>query len=123
MSGVEGNSFVNRYGLTGQIIMLGKGILMKTIWKLQDAGSQFCKLVKDALTMGPQFVAGCGDETVVELSAYDYENSISQKPDFKEFILNCPKMDKSFQIDRVKITPGVLTYEISSRYMCNIRAG
>jgi hypothetical protein len=42
--------------------MRKKGILMKTIWKLQDAKSQFSKLVKDALPMGPQFVTGRGNK-------------------------------------------------------------
>lgn len=75
---------------------------MKTIWKLQDAKSQFSKLVKDALTKGPQFVTRHGDETVVVISVYDYEKLTSNKPDFKEFLLSCPKMDKNFQIERLK---------------------
>jgi prevent-host-death family protein len=75
---------------------------MKTIWKLQDAKSQFSKLVKDALTMGPQFVTRRGDETVVVISVNEYEKLISQKPVFKDFLLSCPKMDKNFKIEQQK---------------------
>ena len=28
---------------------------MKTVWKLQDAKSRFSRVVKDALTIGPQY--------------------------------------------------------------------
>jgi len=75
---------------------------MKTIWKLQDAKSQFSKLVKDALTRGPQFVTKRGDETVVVISVNEYEKLVSQKPVFKDFLLSCPKMDKDFKIERQK---------------------
>lgn len=78
---------------------------MKTIWKLQDAKSQFSKLVKDALTGGPQFITKRGDEAVVVISVEEYEKLISDKPDFKEFLLNCPKMDEGFEIERQKDYP------------------
>ncbi len=75
---------------------------MKTIWKLQDAKSQFSKLVKDALTGGPQFITRRGDETVVVISVEEYEKLTSNKPGFKEFLLSCPKMDKDFKLERQK---------------------
>ena len=73
---------------------------MKTIWKLQDAKAQFSKVVEDALKTGPQYVTRRGAKVVVILSAKDYENLVSNKPSFKEFLLNCPKMDKNFEIER-----------------------
>ena len=73
---------------------------MKTIWKLQDAKAQFSKVVEDALKTGPQYVTRRGTKVVVILSAKDYENLVSNKPSFKEFLLNCPKMDKNFEIER-----------------------
>ena len=30
----------------------------------------------------------------------DYEDLVSNKPSFKEFLLNCPKMDEDFEIER-----------------------
>ncbi len=78
---------------------------MKKIWKLQDAKSQFSKLVNDALTGGPQFVTRRGDEAVVIISAEEYEKLISDKPGFREFLLACPKMDKDFKIERQRDLP------------------
>lgn len=79
---------------------------MKTIWKLQDAKSQLSKLVKDALTTGPQFITRRGEQAVVVISVEEYKRLTSAKPDFKDFLLNCPKMDKSFKIERQKDYPG-----------------
>lgn len=78
---------------------------MKTIWKLQDAKSRFSKLVQDALTRGPQFVSRRGEEAVVVLSVEEYEKLKSHKPGFKDFLLNCPKMDRDFKIERQKDFP------------------
>ncbi len=78
---------------------------MKTTWKLQDAKSQFSKLVEDALKNGPQYVTRRGVETVVIVSVKDYETLASHKPTFKEFLLNCPKMNDHFDIERQKDYP------------------
>ncbi len=78
---------------------------MKTTWKLQDAKSQLSKLVKDALTAGPQFITRRGEQAVVVISVEEYERLISARPDFKDFLLNCPRMDKSFKIERQKDLP------------------
>ena len=73
---------------------------MKAIWKLQDAKAQFSKVVEDALKIGPQYVTRRGEKAVVVISAKDYEDLVSNKPSFKEFLLNCPKMDENFEIER-----------------------
>ena len=78
---------------------------MQTVWKLQDAKSQFSKVVENALTRGPQFVTRRGTKAVVVLSVRDYEKLIANKPSFKEFLLSCPKMDEDFQIERQKDFP------------------
>lgn len=78
---------------------------MKTSWKLQDAKSQFSKLVEHALKKGPQYVTRRGIEAVVILSIKDYEALISTKPSFKEVLLNCPKVDQSFEFKRQKDLP------------------
>ena len=78
---------------------------MKSIWKLQDAKAQFSKLVEDALTTGPQYVTRRGEKAVVILSNEEYESLISEKPSFKEFLLNCPKMEDDFTIERQRDYP------------------
>jgi len=78
---------------------------MKTIWKLQDAKAQFSKLVEDALKTGPQYVTRRGTKTVVVVSVNDYEELLSSKPSFKDFLLGCPKMDEDFKIERQKDFP------------------
>ncbi|MFC1850336.1 type II toxin-antitoxin system Phd/YefM family antitoxin [candidate division CSSED10-310 bacterium] len=74
---------------------------MKTIWKLQDAKSRFSELVNDALKKGPQYVTRRGKETVVVISVKEFSKLISDKPDFKTFLMSCPKVD-DFQIERSK---------------------
>lgn len=78
---------------------------MKAIWKLQDAKAQFSKVVENALKRGPQHVTRRGTKAVVVLSAKDYENLVASKPNFKEFLLSCPKMDEDFEIGRQQDHP------------------
>ena len=78
---------------------------MKTVWKLQDAKSRFSKVVQDALTIGPQHITRRGVEAVVVVSHREYEELISNKPDFKDFLLSYPKMDLNFEIQRQKDYP------------------
>ena len=78
---------------------------METVWKLQDAKSQFSKVVQNALKSGPQYVTRRGTKAVVVLSVRDYEKLISNKLSFKDFLLGCPKMDEDFQIERQKDYP------------------
>ena len=56
---------------------------METIWKLQDAKSQFSKVVENALKSGPQYVTRRGTKAVVVLSIRDYENRIEFRPSFQ----------------------------------------
>jgi len=78
---------------------------MKTVWKLQDAKSQFSKIVKDALKSGPQYITRRGTETAVIVSVREYEQLISNKLSFKEFLLSCPKMNEDFIVERNKDYP------------------
>ncbi len=78
---------------------------METTWKLQDAKSQFSKVVEKALKSGPQYVTRRGIKAVVVLSIRDYEKLTSNKLSFKDFLLSCPKMDEDFQIERFKDYP------------------
>jgi antitoxin Phd len=76
------------------------GGIMNAIWKLQDAKSQFSKLVEAALQKGPQYVTRRGTEAVVIISSKEYEKLTSHKPRFKDFLLSCPKLDQEFEFDR-----------------------
>ena len=78
---------------------------MKTTWKLQDAKAKFSQIVENALKIGPQFVTRRGRDAVVVVSVEEYERLISQKPSFKEFLLNCPKLDDGFEFERQKDYP------------------
>ena len=78
---------------------------MSTTWKLQDAKAKFSKIVEDALKIGPQYVTRRGRNAVVVVSVDEYEDLISSKPSFKEFLLNCPKMGTDFEFERQKDFP------------------
>lgn len=78
---------------------------METVWKLQDAKSQFSKVVEEALKSGPQYITRRGTKTVVILSVTEYEELISNKLSFKEFLLSCPKIDEDLKIERQKDYP------------------
>ncbi|MBW1689792.1 MAG: type II toxin-antitoxin system prevent-host-death family antitoxin [Deltaproteobacteria bacterium] len=78
---------------------------MKTIWKLQDAKSQFSKVVEEALHKGPQYVTRRGIEAVVIISTKEYEELTSHKPSFKDFLLSCPKLEEGFEFERQKDYP------------------
>ena len=78
---------------------------MKAIWKLQDAKSQFSKVVEEALRKGPQYVTRRGIEAVVIISAKEYEELTSHKPSFKDFLLTCPKLEEEFEFERQKDYP------------------
>ncbi len=78
---------------------------MQTIWKLQDAKAKLSKIVDDALKHGPQFVTRRGKKAVVVVSIDDYERLASKKQSFKDFLLDCPKMDTDLDIERQKDIP------------------
>jgi len=82
---------------------------MKTTWKLQDAKSQFSKLVEEALHHGPQYVTRRGIEAVVIVSVSEYETLIAHKPSFTEFLLSCPKVDDTFEFERQHDIPRSVT--------------
>jgi antitoxin Phd len=76
------------------------GGIMKSIWKLQDAKSQFSKLVEAALRKGPQYVTRRGTEAVVIISSKESEELTSHNPTFKDFLLSCPKLDQEFEFEQ-----------------------
>lgn len=78
---------------------------MSVTWKLQDAKAQFSKVVENAIKSGPQYVTRRGDKAVVVLSVKEYEKLVSPKPNFRDFLLSCPKLDEELDIERQKDLP------------------
>ena len=62
-------------------------------WHLQDAKSNFSKLVRQAIKDGPQTVTLRGTRTAVVLSAEDYDRMLEKNPSLAEFILSGPRWD------------------------------
>lgn len=75
---------------------------MKNQWKLQDAKSQFSKLVQDALNKGPQLITRHGKEAAVLISAEEYRRLTGVHKDFKEFLIESPKINDGLKIKRDK---------------------
>ena len=55
-------------------------------WRLAEAKNKFSELFNRALAEGPQRVRR-RDETVVVVSANDYERLTGSKPGFKDFLM------------------------------------
>ena len=83
---------------------------MRTTWKLQDAKAKFSKVVEDALNLGPQLVTRRGRKAVVVVSVKEYEELVLNKPSFKDFLLNCPKMGNDFELERQQDIPRSLEF-------------
>ena len=70
-------------------------------WQVQQAKARFSEVLDDAKTKGPQIITRHGSETAVVLSIAEYEslkqpnqqNKADQKMDFRDFLLNAPKME------------------------------
>jgi len=77
-----------------------KDITLKTIWKYQEAERHLGKIIKSALSEGPQYVTQQEIGTVVIISAREYEHLVSDKLDFVDFLLSCPKTDINFETER-----------------------
>lgn len=78
---------------------------MTTPWKLQDAKAQFSKVVEDALTDGPQYVTRHGQNAVVIIAADEYEELITHKMPFNEFLMTFPKLSDQSIFERSKDFP------------------
>ncbi len=63
-------------------------------WQLQEAKQKFSQLVRRALDEGPQVVTRRGEEVVVVVSAREFRRLSGNLPDFKEYLLSVPDLDK-----------------------------
>jgi len=83
---------------------------MNTTWKLQDAKSHLSRVVEEAIKSGPQYITRRGEKAAVILSIRDYDTLTSKKTSFKEFLLDCPKIDEPFVTERSKDYPGSIEF-------------
>ena len=63
-------------------------------WQLQEAKQKFSQLVQRAIDEGPQVVTRRGEEVVVVVSAKEYRRLTGVVPDFKEFLLEAPDLER-----------------------------
>jgi len=61
---------------------------LKTVWKYQEAERQLGRIIKSALSEGPQYVTQQETGTVVIISVREYEHLVSDKPDFADFLIS-----------------------------------
>jgi prevent-host-death family protein len=61
-----------------------------TRWQLQEAKARFSRLVKSAVTEGPQEITVHGRPAAVLLSAEEYAQLSGRKPPFVEFMRQSP---------------------------------
>jgi prevent-host-death family protein len=64
------------------------------VWQLQEAKQKFSEVVRRALSEGPQIVTRHETEVVVVLSVSEFERLREDMPDFKEFLLSAPDLDR-----------------------------
>ena len=75
---------------------------MKSVWKLQDAKAKFSEVVENAVKNIPQYITRRGQKAVVIMSTEEYEKITSNKLNFKDFLIKCPKTDQNFNFERQK---------------------
>jgi antitoxin Phd len=75
-------------------------------WTLQDAKNRFSELVRRVLTQGPQTVTRGrpgvrrDQDTVVVLSAADYQRLVGRQGSLVSFLQRSPLADVELEIDR-----------------------
>lgn len=76
-------------------------------WHLQDAKNNLSKVVRKALTEGPQTVTVRGKPTAVVMSIDEFERLAPKKPSLAEFLLSGPPWDDEFveEVNRHNKTP------------------
>ena len=79
---------------------------VKSFWHLQTAEAQFSKLFRLALTIGPQWVTRQGKESVVILSAEEFERLAAfarQPKSLVEFFAQSPLAKFRVSFDRYPV--------------------
>lgn len=74
-----------------------------SVWQIQHAKARLSEVIERARNEGPQTITRHGSERAVVLSIENYRALISQRPDFREYLLGGPKVD-DFSIERDRDT-------------------
>jgi prevent-host-death family protein len=69
-------------------------------WSIREARRNFSKLLKLAISKGPQIVTLRGVPTAVVLSAAEFDRLAVVKPSFVEHLLSLPELDSDI-IDEI----------------------
>lgn len=73
------------------------------VWALAEAKNRFSELFERALQEGPQRITRRGRDSVVLLSAAEYERLVRPQRSLKDHLLAMPKGD--WPIERVDVVP------------------
>ena len=75
---------------------------MKNVWQLQEAKNKFSNLVEKAQHEGPQIVTKHGKESVVVISAEQYQEMCQPKSDLVDFMQTSPLAKVTIDFKRDK---------------------
>jgi len=64
-----------------------------SVWQIQHAKARLSEVIERARKEGPQTLTRHGAERAVVLSIEDYRALLSQRLDFKAYLLGGPKVD------------------------------
>ncbi len=71
-------------------------------WQVQEAKNRFSEVMRRAEEEGPQTVTKYGQDSVVVVSADDYERMRKGGKDLVEFMQDSPLSDVELEVDRDK---------------------
>lgn len=69
-------------------------------WPLQDAKAHLSRLVKEAMSSGPQEISLRGEPAVIVISKKQYLKLLKPKPSFIDFIRSSPLLGVALRMDR-----------------------
>jgi len=69
-------------------------------WAVARAKAQFSRLIQEALTQGPQTITRSGQETVVVVSAKEWEDRTRRKGTLADFLAASPLRGSGIRIRR-----------------------
>lgn len=75
---------------------------MKNVWQLQEAKNKFSNLVEKARHEGPQIVTKHGKESVVVISAEQYQEMCKPKSGLLDFMQSSPMAKVTLNMERDK---------------------
>lgn len=74
-------------------------------WKVAEAKARFSELMERALTEGPQEVTRHGKQTVVVVSAEEWERRTRRKDSLVDFLDRSPLRGSALPIERLEERP------------------